>query len=131
MPHCLQGTASESDFSVNTARGENACILWFPWLRPSVGKPTFTLLISSASISFCPAGLSTSYKKATESPVVTSLLQGHRLGTLGRTVGLTFRMDWLQLFFLHPLSFYQGAAFPFALLFNYLCILDTFSTRAR
>ncbi|NP_001119786.1 ghrelin O-acyltransferase isoform 1 [Mus musculus] len=40
-------------------------------------------------------------------------------------------MDWLQLFFLHPLSFYQGAAFPFALLFNYLCILDTFSTRAR
>ncbi|XP_003499690.1 ghrelin O-acyltransferase [Cricetulus griseus] len=40
-------------------------------------------------------------------------------------------MDWLQLFFLHPISLYQGAAFPFALLFNYLCIMDSFSTRAR
>uniref|UniRef100_A0A8D1YLX5 Membrane bound O-acyltransferase domain containing 4 n=1 Tax=Sus scrofa TaxID=9823 RepID=A0A8D1YLX5_PIG len=40
-------------------------------------------------------------------------------------------MDWLQLFFLHPVLFYQGAAFPFALLFNYLCITDSFSTRAR
>nr|XP_021492198.1 ghrelin O-acyltransferase [Meriones unguiculatus] len=40
-------------------------------------------------------------------------------------------MDWLQLFFLHPVSLYQGAAFPFALLFNYLCIMDSFSTRAR
>uniref|UniRef100_A0A8C9PSU5 Membrane bound O-acyltransferase domain containing 4 n=1 Tax=Spermophilus dauricus TaxID=99837 RepID=A0A8C9PSU5_SPEDA len=40
-------------------------------------------------------------------------------------------MDWLQQFFLHPVSLYQGAAFPFALLFNYLCIMDSFSTRAR
>ncbi|XP_037380577.1 ghrelin O-acyltransferase [Talpa occidentalis] len=40
-------------------------------------------------------------------------------------------MDWLQLFFLHPVSFYQGAAIPFALLFNYLCITDSFSTHAR
>ncbi|KAL1773251.1 ghrelin O-acyltransferase [Sigmodon hispidus] len=42
-----------------------------------------------------------------------------------------FRMDWLQLFFLHPVSLYQGAAFPFAFLFNYLCIMDSFSIRAR
>ncbi|XP_004633401.1 ghrelin O-acyltransferase [Octodon degus] len=40
-------------------------------------------------------------------------------------------MDWIELFFLHPVSFYQGAAFPFALLFNYLCIWDSFSTWAR
>ncbi|XP_057553518.1 ghrelin O-acyltransferase [Hippopotamus amphibius kiboko] len=40
-------------------------------------------------------------------------------------------MDWLQLFFLHPVSLYQGAAFPFALLFNYLCVMDSFSTHAR
>ncbi|KAF0886388.1 membrane-bound ghrelin O-acyltransferase MBOAT4 [Crocuta crocuta] len=40
-------------------------------------------------------------------------------------------MDWLQLFFLHPVSLYQGAAFPFALLFNYLCTMDSFSTSAR
>ncbi|XP_008571802.1 PREDICTED: ghrelin O-acyltransferase [Galeopterus variegatus] len=40
-------------------------------------------------------------------------------------------MDWLPLFFLHPVSLYQGAAFPFALLFNYLCTMDSFSTRAR
>ncbi|XP_049486043.1 ghrelin O-acyltransferase [Panthera uncia] len=40
-------------------------------------------------------------------------------------------MDWLQLFFLHPVSLYQGAAFPFALLFNYLCTMDSFSTPAR
>ncbi|XP_022354753.1 ghrelin O-acyltransferase [Enhydra lutris kenyoni] len=40
-------------------------------------------------------------------------------------------MDWLPLFFLHPVSLYQGAAFPFALLFNYLCILDSFPTHAR
>ncbi|XP_051025366.1 ghrelin O-acyltransferase [Acomys russatus] len=40
-------------------------------------------------------------------------------------------MGWLRLFFLHPVSLYQGAAFPFALLFNYLCIKDAFSTRAR
>nr|XP_002709585.2 ghrelin O-acyltransferase [Oryctolagus cuniculus] len=40
-------------------------------------------------------------------------------------------MDWLQLFFLHPVSLYQGAAFPVALLFNYLCIWDSFSARAR
>ncbi|XP_006180504.1 ghrelin O-acyltransferase [Camelus dromedarius] len=40
-------------------------------------------------------------------------------------------MDWLQLFFLQPVSLYQGAAFPFALLFNYLCITDSFSTHAR
>ncbi|XP_032474376.1 ghrelin O-acyltransferase [Phocoena sinus] len=40
-------------------------------------------------------------------------------------------MDWLQLFFLHPVSLYQVAAFPFALLFNYLCIMDSFSTHAR
>ncbi|KAM6221028.1 ghrelin O-acyltransferase [Rhynchocyon petersi] len=37
-------------------------------------------------------------------------------------------MDWLQL---HPLSFYQGAAFPFALVFHYLCSRDSFSTHAR
>nr|XP_023406909.1 ghrelin O-acyltransferase [Loxodonta africana] len=37
-------------------------------------------------------------------------------------------MDWLQL---HPLSLYQGAAFPFALLFNYLCTMDSFSTQSR
>ncbi|XP_004383437.1 ghrelin O-acyltransferase [Trichechus manatus latirostris] len=37
-------------------------------------------------------------------------------------------MDWLQL---HPLSLYQGAAFPFALLFNYLCTVDSFSTQSR
>ncbi|XP_006884195.1 PREDICTED: ghrelin O-acyltransferase [Elephantulus edwardii] len=37
-------------------------------------------------------------------------------------------MEWLQL---HPLSLYQGAAFPFALLFNYLCSVDSFSTHAR
>ncbi|XP_007940886.1 ghrelin O-acyltransferase [Orycteropus afer afer] len=37
-------------------------------------------------------------------------------------------MDWLQL---HPLSLYQGAAFPFALLFNYLCSMDSFSIHAR
>ncbi|XP_006746086.1 LOW QUALITY PROTEIN: ghrelin O-acyltransferase [Neomonachus schauinslandi] len=40
-------------------------------------------------------------------------------------------MDWLQGFFLHPVSLYQGAAFPFALLFNYLCVMDSFSTHAR
>ncbi|XP_043749614.1 ghrelin O-acyltransferase [Cervus elaphus] len=40
-------------------------------------------------------------------------------------------MDWLQLFFRDPVSLYQGAAFPFALLFNYLCIMDSFSTQAR
>ncbi|XP_017897626.1 PREDICTED: ghrelin O-acyltransferase isoform X2 [Capra hircus] len=40
-------------------------------------------------------------------------------------------MDWLQLFFLDPVSLYQGAAFPFALLFNYLCFMDSFSTQAR
>nr|XP_004666991.2 ghrelin O-acyltransferase [Jaculus jaculus] len=40
-------------------------------------------------------------------------------------------MDWLLLFFLHPVSLYQGAAFPFALLFNSLCLMDSFSTRAR
>ncbi|XP_037685060.1 ghrelin O-acyltransferase [Choloepus didactylus] len=40
-------------------------------------------------------------------------------------------MDWLQLLFLHPVSLYQAAAFPFALLFNYSCLLDSFSTRAR
>ncbi|XP_011371522.1 ghrelin O-acyltransferase [Pteropus vampyrus] len=40
-------------------------------------------------------------------------------------------MGWLQLFFLHPVSLYQGAAFPFALLFNYLCNMDSFSTNAR
>nr|XP_007960271.2 ghrelin O-acyltransferase [Chlorocebus sabaeus] len=40
-------------------------------------------------------------------------------------------MEWLRLFFLHPVSFYQGAAFPFAFLFNYLRIMDSFSTRAR
>ncbi|XP_007532206.1 ghrelin O-acyltransferase [Erinaceus europaeus] len=40
-------------------------------------------------------------------------------------------MDWHQVFFLHPVSFYQGAAFPFALLFNYLCIMDSFSIHAR
>ncbi|XP_004682264.1 PREDICTED: ghrelin O-acyltransferase [Condylura cristata] len=40
-------------------------------------------------------------------------------------------MDWLQLFFLHPVSLYQGAAIPFALLFNYLCVTDSFSTHAR
>ncbi|XP_069341329.1 ghrelin O-acyltransferase [Eulemur rufifrons] len=40
-------------------------------------------------------------------------------------------MDWLQLFFIHPVSLYQGAAFPFALLFNYLCRKDSFSTCAR
>ncbi|NP_001100787.2 ghrelin O-acyltransferase isoform X1 [Rattus norvegicus] len=40
-------------------------------------------------------------------------------------------MDWLQFFFLHPVSLYQGAAFPFALLFNYLCITESFPTRAR
>ncbi|EDM09172.1 rCG43327, partial [Rattus norvegicus] len=39
-------------------------------------------------------------------------------------------MDWLQFFFLHPVSLYQGAAFPFALLFNYLCITESFPTRA-
>ncbi|XP_006834552.1 PREDICTED: ghrelin O-acyltransferase [Chrysochloris asiatica] len=37
-------------------------------------------------------------------------------------------MDWLQL---HPLYLYQGAAFPLALLFNYLCSMDSFSTHAR
>ncbi|XP_010620273.2 ghrelin O-acyltransferase [Fukomys damarensis] len=42
-----------------------------------------------------------------------------------------FIMDWFELFFLHPVAFYQGAAFPFALLFHYLCIWDSFSTRAR
>ncbi|XP_036106417.1 ghrelin O-acyltransferase [Molossus molossus] len=40
-------------------------------------------------------------------------------------------MGWLQLLFLHPVSLYQGAAFPFALLFNYLCSMDSFSTPAR
>ncbi|XP_059100198.1 ghrelin O-acyltransferase [Peromyscus eremicus] len=40
-------------------------------------------------------------------------------------------MDWLRLFFLHPVLLYQGAAFPFALLFNYLCGMDSFSTWAR
>ncbi|XP_019808903.2 ghrelin O-acyltransferase [Bos indicus] len=40
-------------------------------------------------------------------------------------------MDWLQLFFLDPVSLYQGAAFPFALLFNHLCVMDSFSTQAR
>ncbi|XP_070454228.1 ghrelin O-acyltransferase isoform X2 [Equus przewalskii] len=40
-------------------------------------------------------------------------------------------MGWLQLFLLHPVSLYQGAAFPFALLFNYLCTMDSFSTHAR
>ncbi|XP_050002660.1 ghrelin O-acyltransferase [Alexandromys fortis] len=40
-------------------------------------------------------------------------------------------MDWLWIFFLHPVSFYQGAAFPFALLFNHLRTVDSFSTRAR
>ncbi|XP_075412846.1 membrane-bound ghrelin O-acyltransferase MBOAT4 isoform X3 [Tenrec ecaudatus] len=37
-------------------------------------------------------------------------------------------MDWRQL---HPLTLYQGAAFPFALLFNCLCSMDSFSTHAR
>ncbi|XP_036065258.1 ghrelin O-acyltransferase [Onychomys torridus] len=40
-------------------------------------------------------------------------------------------MDWLRLFFLHPVLLYQGTAFPFALLFNYLCSMDSFPTRAR
>ncbi|XP_024418378.2 ghrelin O-acyltransferase [Desmodus rotundus] len=40
-------------------------------------------------------------------------------------------MAWPQLFFLHPVSLYQGAAFPFALLFNYLCNMDSFSIPAR
>ncbi|XP_003797716.1 ghrelin O-acyltransferase [Otolemur garnettii] len=40
-------------------------------------------------------------------------------------------MDWLQLFFIHPVSLYQGAALPFALLFNYLCTKDSFSACAR
>ncbi|XP_066236371.1 ghrelin O-acyltransferase isoform X1 [Saccopteryx leptura] len=40
-------------------------------------------------------------------------------------------MGWLQLCFLQPISLYQGAAFPLALLFSYLCTLDSFSTPAR
>ncbi|XP_008830816.1 ghrelin O-acyltransferase [Nannospalax galili] len=40
-------------------------------------------------------------------------------------------MDWLQLVSLHPVSLYQLVAFPFAVLFNYLCLTDSFSTRAR
>ncbi|XP_055972933.1 ghrelin O-acyltransferase [Sorex fumeus] len=40
-------------------------------------------------------------------------------------------MRWLQRLFPHPVSFYQGAAFPFALLFNCLCSLESFSVRAR
>ncbi|XP_036155492.1 ghrelin O-acyltransferase isoform X2 [Myotis myotis] len=40
-------------------------------------------------------------------------------------------MGWLRLFFLHPVSLYQGTAFPFALLFNCLCSTDSFPTRAR
>ncbi|XP_048186491.1 ghrelin O-acyltransferase [Perognathus longimembris pacificus] len=40
-------------------------------------------------------------------------------------------MDWLPLFIVYPVSLYQGAAFPFALLFRYLCNKDSFSIRAR
>ncbi|KAM4836936.1 ghrelin O-acyltransferase [Thomomys bottae] len=40
-------------------------------------------------------------------------------------------MDWFPLFTNYPVLFYQGAAFPFALLFRYLCNKDSFSTRAR
>ncbi|XP_042557982.1 ghrelin O-acyltransferase [Dipodomys spectabilis] len=40
-------------------------------------------------------------------------------------------MDWLPLFTVYPVSFYQGAAFPFALLFHYLCNKDSFSIQAR
>ncbi|XP_074131467.1 ghrelin O-acyltransferase [Sminthopsis crassicaudata] len=40
-------------------------------------------------------------------------------------------MDGLPLFYFHPVTFYQGVAFPFALLFNFLCAMDSFSITAR
>ncbi|XP_027704199.1 ghrelin O-acyltransferase-like [Vombatus ursinus] len=35
------------------------------------------------------------------------------------------------LFYFDPVTFYQGVAFPFALLFNFLCAMDSFSITAR
>ncbi|XP_004475211.1 ghrelin O-acyltransferase isoform X2 [Dasypus novemcinctus] len=40
-------------------------------------------------------------------------------------------MDWLPQLLLQPVSLYQAAAFPFALLFSYFCLMDSFSTHAR
>ncbi|XP_036619110.1 ghrelin O-acyltransferase isoform X2 [Trichosurus vulpecula] len=40
-------------------------------------------------------------------------------------------MDELPLFSFDPVTFYQGLTFPFALLFNFLCAIDSFSITAR
>ncbi|XP_001372831.3 ghrelin O-acyltransferase isoform X1 [Monodelphis domestica] len=40
-------------------------------------------------------------------------------------------MDELPLFYFHPVTLYQGVAFPFALLFNFFCAMDFFSITAR
>ncbi|XP_030047982.1 membrane-bound ghrelin O-acyltransferase MBOAT4 [Microcaecilia unicolor] len=40
-------------------------------------------------------------------------------------------MDWVALFCLHPVAVYQITAFPFAVLFSYLCFLGYLSVNAR
>lgn len=132
VPRCSRGTTSESDFSVNTARCGNAAV-WFGFHSsgPLSGSQPFHCLSPELPFHCAPSGLSAPRKEAREGPAVTSLAGGHQGRTLGRTACSRFIMDWLWIFFLHPVSFYQGAAFPFALLFNHLCTVDSFSTRAR
>ncbi|XP_036750048.2 ghrelin O-acyltransferase [Manis pentadactyla] len=100
---------------------------------PFIREPTFILLISGAFVWLLLTEALQSHIKRPKRAWLKFLLQEGPGSGLWKGWSLLFQftMDWLQFFFLHPVSLYQGAAFPFALLFNYLCIMDSFSTHAR